>query len=110
LASVSFHLDEHQPTALARALQRFGIAAETTAEAGLIGASDPAHLVHAHEHLWVVVTDDSDFVELHYAGVEHSGIVFFPPPRRTVGEMVESLRLVSETYSAEEMVGRLEYM
>jgi hypothetical protein len=56
------------------------------------------------------VTNDSDFLELHYSGVEHGGIVFFPPPHRSIGEMVESLRLVFDTYTAEEMVGRLEYM
>jgi hypothetical protein len=110
LASVRFHLDEHQSTAVARALERFGINAETTTDAGLIGASDPAHLVYAHAHGRVVVTNDSDFLELHYSGVEHGGIVFFPPPHRSIGEMVESLRLVFDTYTAEEMVGRLEYM
>jgi hypothetical protein len=57
-----------------------------------------------------MVTEDVDFVELHYASVEHSGIVIFLGPRWPIGELVESLRLVHAAYTAEEMVGRLEYL
>jgi len=38
------------------------------------------------------------------------GIVYFPGGRRSIGEMVESLRLIHAVYTAEEMVGRLEYL
>ena len=99
------------PGALARELRRLGIDVETTPEAGLLGASDEAHLAHARRHGRVVVTDDADFAGLHYRHLTsgHSGIVFFPGGRRPIGQMVELLRLVYETYTAEEMVGRLEY-
>jgi predicted nuclease of predicted toxin-antitoxin system len=110
LASVRFHLDEHQSGALAQALRRFGIDAETTPEAGLVGASDEAHLLHAQVRGRVVVTDDSDYKTLHVRIPAHSGIVYFPGGRRPIGEMVESLRLIHAVYTAEEMVGRLEYL
>jgi predicted nuclease of predicted toxin-antitoxin system len=110
LASVRFHLDEHQSSALARALRRFGIDVETTSDAGLIGASDEAHARHAQANGRVIVTDDSDFKRLHVQIPSHSGIVYFPGGGRPIGEMVESLRLIHAVYSAEEMVGRLEYL
>jgi predicted nuclease of predicted toxin-antitoxin system len=110
LAEVRYHFDEHMPGAVARALRGFHIEVETTREAGLMGASDEAHLVHAAAHARVTVTIDADYVDLHYAGQAHCGIVFFPRGRRPVGEMVESLRLVHAVFTAEEMVGRLEYL
>jgi predicted nuclease of predicted toxin-antitoxin system len=110
LASVRFHLDEHQSSALAQALRRHGIDVETTPEAGLIGASDEAHLLHAQAHTRVVVTDDADFKTLHLRIPSHSGIVYFPGGRRSIGEQVEALRLIHAVFTAEEMVGRLEYL
>jgi hypothetical protein len=111
LAEVRYHFDEHMPGAVARGLRGFGIDVETTAEAGLMGAADLAHLVHAFVRLRVTVTIDADYVDLHYQGHAHCGIVFFPGGRRhPIGEMVESLRLIHAVYSAEEMVGRLEYL
>ena len=59
----------------------------------------------------VIVTIDADYVELHRRSQDHCGIGFFPGGRRrSVGEMVESLRLIHAVYTAEEMVGRLEYL
>jgi len=109
LAEVRFHFDEHMPRAVARELRRRGIDVETTPEAGLLGAPDQAHLAHAQAQGRVVVTEDSDFADLHHRVQTHSGIVYFSGPR-SIGEMVELLTLVHATYTAEEMVGRLEWL
>jgi hypothetical protein len=58
----------------------------------------------------VVVTEDSDFANLHYRVETHCGIAYFPRGRRSIGEIVEMLRLIHASYSAEEMVGRLEWL
>jgi hypothetical protein len=110
LARIGYHFDEHMPGAVARALRSFGIDVETSRDAGLLGAPDEAHLAHAHAHGRVVATEDEDYSKLHVQGLPHSGIVYFPGGRRSIGEMVESLRLVYESDTAEEMVGRLEYL
>lgn len=75
-----------------------------------MGASDQSHLLHAQAHGRVVVTDDADYKTLHLQIPTHSGIVYFPGGRRPIGELIESLRLIHATYTAEEMVGRLEYL
>lgn len=96
---------------VARELRRVGIDVETTHEAGLHGVSDQVQLAYAHAHGRVVVTRDADFKDLHDRGEPHSGIVYFPGRRRrSIGELVEWLRMVYESYSAEEMVGRIEYL
>jgi hypothetical protein len=110
LAEVSYHFDEHMSAAVARALRGFGIDVETTVNADLMHAPDDVHLAHAHRNGRVVVTVDEDFTRLHAQGYEHSGIVYFPGGRRPIGEMVESLRLIHAVYTAEEMVGRLEFL
>ena len=75
-----------------------------------MSASDDVQLAHAHSAGRVVVTWDADFRDLHYQAQSHSGIVYFVGGRRSIGEMVESLVLIHATYSAEEMIGRLEWM
>lgn len=96
--------------AVAREVRRHGIDVERTAEAGLLGASDLAHLLHAQATRRVVVTEDSDFANLHAVVETHHGIVHFPRGQRSIGEIVGSLIFVHASYTAEEMVGRLEWM
>jgi hypothetical protein len=110
LAEVRYHFDEHMSSVVARELRRWGIDVETTSEAGLLGAPDRAHLVHARAQNRVVVTEDADFKGLHDQGEPHSGIVYFPGGRRSIGELVEWLRLVHATYTAEELVGQIVYL
>jgi hypothetical protein len=110
LAEVRYHLDEQMPGALALALRSLGIDVETTPEAGLLGAPDHVHLTHARAQGRVVVTEDSDFATLHYQVETYGGIAYFPGGRRSIGEIVEMLTLLHATYTAEEMVGRLEWL
>ena|SRR5687767_1007006 len=95
---------------VARALRGLGIDVETTVDAVLMGAPDHVHLEHAHAHGRVVVTEDGDYTRLHGSGQERSGIAYFPGGRRPIGEIVEMLTLLHATYTAEEMVGQLEWL
>jgi Domain of unknown function (DUF5615) len=98
------------PRSVARELRRRGIDVETTVEAGLMSAPDDVHLAHAQAQGRVVATEDADFRRLHNAGQTHSGIAYFPGGRRPIGEIVVMLTLLHATYTAEEMVGRLEWL
>jgi hypothetical protein len=40
----------------------------------------------------------------------HCGIAYLPRGRQAIGEIVETLRLIHASYSAEEVVGRLEWL
>jgi hypothetical protein len=109
LAEVRYHFDEHMPRAVTRELRRRGIDVETTVDARLRGATDYTHLGHAHAQGRVVATEDVDYRQLHDDGYPHSGIAYFSGPR-SIGEMVELLVLLHASYTAEEMVGRLEWL
>jgi len=106
--SARFLLDEHVHKAVASELRKSGVDAITVAEAGHRGFSDVAHLEWAIGANRIIVTQDSDFVALHRAQAVHAGIVYFSE-RATIGRFVNELLLIYEVYSAEEMVGRLEF-
>jgi hypothetical protein len=75
-----------------------------------MSAPDDAQLAHAHAQGRVMVTEDSDYRQLHYRGHEHSGIAYFPHGPRPIGDLIETLTLLRDSYQAEEMVGRLEWL
>src|SRR5262245_49208589 len=108
MSSIRFLLDEHIRKVIARELRRDGIDVVSSGDAGLLGAPDTAYLSLGNAESRVVVTFDWDFVELHYAGVEHAGLIYFDPRSRSIGAVVEALRLVSRTLDAEDMLGQLE--
>ena len=65
---IRFHLDEHISAGIAAGLRRRNIDVTTAADAGLIGATDVAHLEFAASWGRVVVTQDDDFLRLHAQG------------------------------------------
>lgn len=107
---VSFHLDEHIPTALADALRSRGIDVTTTADAGLAGTGDLEHLEFAAKAGRVVVTQDVDFLRLHSAGTPHSGIAFWRQQTRMVGEVLRRLVLIHAILSPDDMKNTVEYL
>lgn len=107
---VRFHIDEHIPNAVAKALRQYGIDVTTPSEVGLRQATDRDHIEYARTTGRVFVTGDADLLRLHAAGVEHAGIAFVAPHRHSVGYMVEMLRLLYELMSPEEMLNTVEFL
>lgn len=110
MSDIRFPLDEHIDAAVAIQLRQRGVDVLTADEAGLRHAPDTEYLQQSRETGRVIVTYDRHFVGMHHHQVEHSGIVFFPRGRRSVGEVVTSLVLVHGVLAAEEMIGRIEYV
>lgn len=105
-----FHLDEHIPPLVAVALRRRGIDVTTSIEAGLRAADDLAHLKFARSQRRVLVTHDADFLRHHASGVQHAGIAYCRMGERTVGQIIEMLRLMHEALTMDEMENRVEYL
>lgn len=105
-----FHLDEHVAIAVAVALRKHGIDVTSTKEAGLIGADDSSQLEYARRQGRVIVTHDADYLRWHSRGIEHSGIAYRHEDARSTGQVVETLRLIYELLSPEEMAGRVEFL
>lgn len=77
---ISFYTDEHCAHAVAQGLRRRGVNVLTTAEAGMIGASDEHQLALAIKKNRVIFTQDNDFLKLHVKGVEHKRIFLAVKP------------------------------
>lgn len=91
-----FHLDEHVADAVAAGLRRRGIDVTTTVDAGLLDASDEAHVAFALREGRVVFTQDADFLRLDARGDAHAGIVYAAQGSRTIGEIVRFLALMHD--------------
>lgn len=108
--AIRFHLDENANNAIADGLRRRGIDVTISVQANLISASDDEQLAYAHAQGRVLFTQDRDFLELHYSGVKHSGIIYAIKGSRTTGEILRGLILIWEVLALEDMVGNLEYL
>lgn len=109
MSRIRYQFDEHFENAAARALRRRGIDVVTAAELGLRGVADSGVLSRAHAASRVIVTRDDDYLNLHAAGRPHSGIVYCTQRIRTVGNLIETLVLIYEILSPEEMIGQVYY-
>ncbi|HSB10177.1 MAG TPA: DUF5615 family PIN-like protein [Blastocatellia bacterium] len=105
-----FHLDEHIAPAIASALRRRGIDVTTAYEANLLGSTDEAHLQFAHQSGRVIVTHDEDYLRLHAGGRSHAGIAFCRQGKRSIGEMLETLFLIYDVMSSDEMENKVVYL
>jgi hypothetical protein len=81
----------------------------TTIEAGLLGATDEAHLEFALREGRVTFTQDQDFLRLAASGAAHAGVVYNQQGTRSVGQIIEHLELIYVCLTAEEMVGHVEF-
>ena len=82
----------------------------TTAEAGLIGATDEAQLEFAATSGRVLVTQDDDFLRLHARGVAHAGIAYCQQQSLPIGEILRGLILIHDLLSPDEMVVKAEFL
>lgn len=58
----------------------------------------------------MLVTQDSDFLRLASEGKHHSGVAYYIPGSRTVGELVRQLVLLHAVLRPEEMIDRVEFL
>ena len=107
---IRFHLDEHVHPAIADGLERRGLDATTTEQAGLISASDDEQLAFTLANHRVFVTHDADFLRIHQQGVPHAGIAFCRQGNRSIGELLRSLVLLWEHLTPAEFSGHVEFL
>ena len=107
---IRFHLDEHVPRAIATALRRRGIDVSTSGDAGLIGADDEKQLEFCNQSGRALVTHDQDFLRLHSAGANHSGIIYCKQGSRGIGEMIRRLIVIHGSFTADEIAGEVLFL
>jgi predicted nuclease of predicted toxin-antitoxin system len=107
---IRFHLDESVSNAIAFGLRRRGIDVTTTAEVGLIGASDPEQIAFCLSQARILITHDDDFIKLHHSGINHCGITYCNQKRRSIGEILNTLNLIWQALEPEDMKNQLEFL
>jgi hypothetical protein len=107
---IRFHLDECVPGAVAEGLRRQHIDVTTTPELAFLGAPDVDQLAFATREERVLVTQDADFLALARQGRTHSGIAYYVPESRTLGEIIARLALIHAVLSTGEMAGAVEFL
>lgn len=107
---VRFLLDEHIPGAVAVGLKQKSIEVATVQELGRAGLSDAEQVEFASQKSWVLVTFDSDFLSMARKEVEHSGIVWCPERKYSVGQLVRALALVHAVLDREAMKNHVEFL
>lgn len=107
---MKFHLDENVDHAIADGLRRRGIDVTTTTDVGLLGATDPEQLAYALAEGRVILTQDRDMLAYASQGVSHAGVAYWKTHRRTIGQVVLGAIALQQALSADEMVGRVEFL
>jgi hypothetical protein len=106
----AIYTDEDITGKLASALRERGFDAESTAEAGMLSASDDAQLSYASDRGMALLTSNAaHFTQLarQYmeAGRSHSGIIISPEQfgRRRFSELLSAVLHLLNTFTADEM-------
>lgn len=102
-------MDEHIAKAVTEGLRRRGVDVVTVQELGSYAAEDLQHLERATQEGRVVVTQDTDFLRLHAAGVTHGGIVY-APQQTPVSHMLRGLMLLHDVLTPEDMIRHVEFL
>ncbi|MFH0924937.1 MAG: DUF5615 family PIN-like protein [bacterium] len=106
---ISFYADENIPPAIVAGLRHREVDVLTTKEAGMLGASDDAHLELANVQQRVIITKDVDFLRLHAESINHSGIVHISQ-ERSIGDIIRGLMLIYQVLEVDEMQNHIEFL
>ena len=107
---IRFFMDQHFLGPVSRALVRHGVNVLTAQDAGRCGVPDPEQLAFATAEERVIVTFDSDYLALHYSGVQHAGIAWCEAEKYGIGELLAALLLVHGACDRDYMRNHVEYL
>jgi uncharacterized protein with PIN domain len=109
VAEVRFYTDEHVPLAVTTALRLRGVDVFTVQEAGLTGADDEVHLALALSQHRVIFTQDDDFLKFAADGRSHAGMAY-AAQQTSLSRIIRGLMLIHQVMTADEMIGKVEFL
>ena len=109
MSEIRYYADEHVAKAVVIGLRLRGVDAVKVSETGLLGADDDVHLKFTLTQRRAIFTQDDDFLRLAARGHAHAGIVY-APQQTSVGHIIRGLTLIHHVLSAEEMMGKIEFL
>lgn len=106
---VRFYSDEQIDPQIIKELRRLGIEALSCQEANNLGKSDVEQLNFSTQNDYIIISQDADFIDLHYQGFKHKGIVY-ATKRKSNGLIIKNLQLIFELMTPEEMLDYLHFV
>jgi hypothetical protein len=103
-------MDQHYPGPVTEGLRRRGIDVLTAQEAERCALPDRDQLAFATEDERVMVTFDSDFLDLHRSGMSHAGVAWCPQEKYGIGMLVQLLELLHDIADRDSMRNHVEYL
>lgn len=104
-SEISLLFDEHIPSSTAQELRNRGLEVEAVYETELQSASDDEVVKYALETGKVIVTQDSDFLEIN----GEAGVIFLTEPLE-IGELTRELLQVVQRLENEEVQNSIIYI
>ena len=106
---VRFYADEHIPPTVIEEIRRRGGDITTVKDAGLRGAADEVHFIHAVAARRAILTQDTDFLQLHASGRPHPGIIY-ATMHLSVSEIIAGVWQIHEQLTPAEMANRVKFL
>jgi len=112
--TIAFFLDHNVPITIANQLRHRRIDVVTAFEQGTSAWDDESLLRYSWEQSRCFVTLDTDFLKITSDwlenGIEFSGVVFIHQRVTSLGEIVEDLNLIAETFTQDELRNQIFYV
>ncbi len=109
MSQIRYYTDEHVARAVIHGLRQRGIDVLSVPDAGMMAATDEAHLAFAFTQGRVIFTQDTDFLRLAASGALHAGVVY-APQHTSIGDIIRGLVLIYQVLQAEDIIGQIEYL
>lgn len=112
--TLPLYFDQHAPGPVASGLRRRGIDVVTAEQDGHKGIADELILERATSLGRILVTNDSDFLAIaarwRRSGRHFAGLVYYADQNLPHGKLIEDLVLITEVYTADEIIDQIEYL
>jgi len=110
LSDLRFYFDESVELAVSSQLAAAGLDVVSAHSLDQLGDSDPNHLARATEMGRVLCTYDQDFLRLAAEGASHSGIIFAPQQKASIGGWVREIKAIHAQMQAEDIQGHIVFL
>lgn len=104
--SITIQADEHIKKGISDGIKRRGVELHTVEEEEIKGKSDEDLLRFAKERDRVILTNDSDFLEME----DHPGILYITTQYASIGEIVQEVVRHVDQYTKEEFQDTIFYI
>ncbi len=107
---VRFYFDQHIPALVARGLRQRGVDAVTAQEMERCGLPDSDQLQFCAAGGRVMVTFDTDYLQLAARGIEHAGIAYCHPTKYDARQLLRILLVLHGVMEQVDMLNHVEYL